>query len=123
MPYNNHIAPKSKNNGHSFHQQRLPKAIYGRWESFVGKQNRDGQSPESALFVTGGTAGDETSLIGGIVESMGKSATLARLVTVASSVVTSPLFLASAGVLATVALAKKLRDDDSVIRLLKESMP
>ena len=80
--------------------------------AFVGKQNRDGQSPESALFVTGGTAGDETSLIGGIVESMGKSATLARLVTVASSVVTSPLFLASAGVLATVALAKKLRDDE-----------
>lgn len=76
----------------------------------AGKQ-RDGQSPETALYVISKT-GDETSLIGGIVESMGKSATLAKLVTVASAVVTSPLFLASAGVLATLALAKKLRDDE-----------
>jgi len=80
----------------------------------AGKQ-RDGQSPETALYVISKTGGDETSLIGGIVESMGKSAILAKLVTVASSVVASPLFLASAaalGALGTVALAKKLRDDE-----------
>jgi hypothetical protein len=68
---------------------------------FVGKKEREGQTPETALYITGGSGGDtdETSLIGGILTSMGKSATLAKLATMASAVVTSPLFLASAGVL------------------------
>lgn len=81
---------------------------------FIGKKERDGQTPETALYITGGSGGDtdETSLIGGILTSMGKSATLAKLATMASAVVTSPLFLASAGVLSIVALAKKLRDDE-----------
>jgi hypothetical protein len=76
------------------------------------KQKRDGQSSDKALFVTGGTGENETSLLGGALEALGKSATLARMATLASSVLSSPLFLASAGVLATVALAKKLRDDE-----------
>jgi hypothetical protein len=64
------------------------------------------------LFVTSGAGTDETSLLGGALEALGKSATLARMATLASSVLSSPLFLASAGVLATVALATKLRDNE-----------
>jgi hypothetical protein len=79
------------------------------------KQNRDGQSADKALFVTGGNGGNgesETSLLGGALESLGKSATVARMATLASSVLSSPLFLASAGVLGTLALAKKLTDKE-----------
>jgi hypothetical protein len=76
--------------------------------SFVGKQNRDGQSPGSALFVTGG---DETGLIGGVFESLGKSAAIARMATLAGAVVSSPLFLTAAAV-GSIFLAKKLRDDE-----------
>jgi len=76
--------------------------------SFVGKQNRDGQSPGSALFVTGG---DETGLIGGVFESLGKSSAIARMATLAGAVVSSPLFLTAAAV-GSIFLAKKLRDDE-----------
>lgn len=90
--------------------------------AFVGKQNRDGQSPGSALFVTGG-AGEEDRGIKGFIQdvkdfikdplgALGAGSTIKSLASLAGSVVTSPIFLASAAALGTVALAKKLRDDE-----------
>lgn len=76
--------------------------------SFVGKQNRDGQSPESALFVTGG----ESSTTGGLLGSLGAADSIKKMASIAGSIFTSPLFLGSAAVLGTIALAKKLRDDE-----------
>ena len=80
---------------------------------FVSKKERDGQTPETALYITGGSGGDtdETSLIGGILTSMGKSAAIARMATLAGAVVSSPLFLTAAAV-GSIFLAKKLRDDE-----------
>jgi len=76
--------------------------------AFVGKQNRDGQSPESALFVTGG----ESSTTGGLLGSLGAADSIKKMASIAGSIFTSPLFLGSAAVLGTIALAKKLRDDE-----------
>ena len=84
---------------------------------FVGKQNRDGQSSDKALYVTGaGGAGEEDRGIKGFIKdplgALGAGSTIKSLATLASSVITSPIFLASAAALGTVALAKKLRDDE-----------
>jgi hypothetical protein len=76
--------------------------------ALVGKQNRDGQSPESALFVTGG----ESSTTGGLLGSLGAADSIKKMASIAGSIFTSPLFLGSAAVLGTIALAKKLRDDE-----------
>ena len=50
--------------------------------------------------------------IDGALTSLGKSSAIARIATLTASVLASPLVLSSAAILGTVALAKKLRDDE-----------
>jgi len=81
--------------------------------AFVGKQKRDGQSPGSALFVTGGSGGGVQA--SEVAEGILTAGVLKKIMTSTVGFMASPVGLSilgvAAGGVAIAGLARKLQDD------------
>lgn len=81
--------------------------------SFIGRQKRDGQSPDSALFVTGGTGGGVQA--SEVAEGILTAGLLQKIMTSTVGFMTSPVGLSilgvAAGGVAIAAFARKLQDE------------
>ena len=81
--------------------------------SFTGRQKRDGQSPDSALFVTGGAGGGFQA--SEVAEGILTAGVLKKIMTSTVGFMTSPVGLSilgvAAGGVAIAALARKVQDD------------
>jgi hypothetical protein len=78
--------------------------------AFVGKQNRDGQSPESALFVqTGGESANTEGMLSGLLNTNA----LKSILTATVGFLTSPIALTVMGGAALFGIMKTLMDKNS----------